>query len=89
MMQGRFVEKWERQRERGRLVYALIHGAVIGGFMALIYAAFKVFEAEAPENLTPQTILFFAIGGFAYGLIRFNIRERFYRSMKGQTDDGS
>jgi len=88
-MQGRFVEKWERQRARGRLVYALIHGAVIGGFIALIYAAFKVLGVEMPENLTSQTIIFFAIGGFAYGLIRFNIRERFYKSMKGQTDDRS
>lgn len=86
-MQSRFVEKWERQRARGRLFYGLIHGAVIGGFVALIFIAYKVLGAEMPENLSPRTILFFVIGGFAYGLIRFNIRERFYRSMKGQADD--
>ncbi len=89
MIKSNFVEKWERQRERGRLVYALIHGLVIGGFIALIYTAFNVLGTEMPDNLTPRTIIFFAIGGFAYGLIRFNIRERFYRSMKGQTNDGS
>lgn len=87
MMQSRFLEKWERQRQRGRVIYAVFHAVFISGIVALIWLVFHLIGREAPENLTPQTVLFFGLGGFAYGLIRFNIRERFYRSMKGQMDD--
>ena len=86
-MQSRFIEKWERQRVRGRLVYAVIHAVIIGGFMAMLALGLPLLGFDRPDNLTTQTIAFFAIGGFAYGLIRFNIRERFYRSMKGHEHD--
>lgn len=87
--QDGFVTKWEKQRARGRIVYAFIHAAVFAGLIGVVGLAFILFGLERPEELKPQTFAFFAIGGFAYGLIRFNIRERFYRSLKGPDDDGS
>ena len=88
-MQSRFLEKWERQRQRGPVFYAILHAVFISGFLALIGLIYHALGREGPENLSGQTILFFGVGGFAYGLIRYNIRERFYRSMKGKLDDGS
>lgn len=85
----KFAQKWERQRARGRWVYAAVHAAVIGGLIAFMKLVIDFTGVEGPDTLTPLTIFYFAIGGFAYGLIRFNIRERFYRAMKGQDNDGS
>lgn len=87
--QDGFVAKWERQRARGRIVYAFLHAAVFAGLIGIVGLAFILFELDRPEALTPQTLAYFAIGGFAYGLIRFNIRERFYHSLKGPDNDKS
>lgn len=89
MNADKFVQKWERQRFGGRWVYAAVHALVIGGMVALLKLVIMLTGMEGPDGLTTRAILFFAIGGFAYGLIRFNMRERFYRAMKGQTHDGS
>lgn len=85
----KFSQKWERDRARGRWVYALIHAVVIGSMIALLKLVVNMTGIEGPDSLTVQSILYFAIGGFAYGLIRFSMRERFYQAMKGQTHDGS
>jgi len=87
MKQSVFIAKWERQRAKGRWVYGLIHAVIIGGALGLLYLVFHLTDLSGPENLTPKMIAFFALGGFAYGLIRFNIRERFYIAMKGHSDD--
>lgn len=91
MKRDNFVQKWERQRARGRVIYALLHGAVFAGIILLIVFAFRLFGQAQPENFSLQTAAYFALGGFAYGLIRFNIRERFYLAIKreneGQTND--
>ena len=86
-MQDRFLEKWEKQRETGHLVYAVKHAVVFGGIIALIAFIYNILGYERPKNLTFQTVMLFAIGGFAYGLIRYRLRERFYTAMKGQIDD--
>jgi hypothetical protein len=85
----KFPKKWERQRARGRWVYALIHAAVIGGMIGLLKLVINLTGMEGPDSLTLQSVLYFAMGGFAYGLIRFSIRERFYQALKGQSHDGS
>lgn len=85
MDRDKFTAKWERQRAQGRWVYAALHAAVIGCFVWLLSVVVKF--TDMPERLTPQTTLYFVLGGFAYGLIRFNIRERFYNATKGQTHD--
>lgn len=79
-----FIQKWERQRKQGRIRYALIHAVVFAGAIMLIGFAFKLAGQPQPENLSLQTAAYFALGGFAYGLIRFNIRERFYLAIKDQ-----
>ena len=86
-MQDRFLEKWERQRKTGRLVYGVKHAVIFSGTVASIAFVYQIIGIERPKNLTFQTVMLFAIGGFAYGLIRYRLRERFYTAMKGQIDD--
>jgi len=86
-MQDRFLEKWERQRKAGRAVYAIKHAIIFAGIVALIAFVYHLLGRGRPENLTVQSVMLFAIGGFGYGLIRYSLRERFYTAMKGQIDD--
>jgi len=82
-----FVERWAKQRERGRWSYAAIHALMIGEIAILAAVVVQLTGMERPTYMSPQLIGFLAMGGFAYGLIRFNLRERFYAALIGDEHD--
>jgi len=81
-MTGKFIGKWERHRKLGKVRYALFHAAGFAGLLVGLKLLSDLFFPSFSNDVTALTVLYFAIGGFAYGLIRFNIRERFYQAAK-------
>lgn len=79
-MGGDFITKWERHRQLGKIRFAAFHALGFSGLLIALKLLSDLFFPELGDDVTTLTILYFAIGGFAYGLIRFNIRERFYQA---------
>ena len=89
MMGQKFLDRWERHRTMGRLRYALLHAAGFGLFLIALAMGVQLIKGAVPEGVTPMTVAFFIMGGFGYGLIRFNMRERFYQMATQQQQDAS
>ncbi len=77
-----FVKRWERQRTMGRMRYAALHAVGFPMLLLGLALGVRAITGEAPGGVTPLTVAIFTVGGFAYGLIRFNMRERFYQMAK-------
>lgn len=74
------IERWEKQRAKGRTRYILQIG-VFGWGLAMFIA--MTFVVNRPVQLTPSTIALSAIiwllGGALFGFVTWTMSERKYR----------
>lgn len=89
-----FKERWEKIKEKGRLQYALIHGATFGFLVFLIINLWYLKDKSFQEVFVNQrameqmlTMLFAGIVG--YGTIKWWMNERIYHKILALENPGN
>ncbi len=82
-----FVDYWEKQRQRGRWMYAFRMGVLFWSIpvyllIQLFYILFREGYSFEPARFITGFIVWMILGFFGFGLITWWLNERSYQNLK-------